>query len=310
MVMNKKLIIRQMAGILSLIAAALLPYGGSALALDTRSLVEVELLTDKDRLVAGGKFRLGLLFKISPGCHIYWMNPGDAGLAPQIEWNLPEGFHAGPVFWPAPKRMEEPGGLLVNVYTEEVMHFPRGRAGERIKDSSVSLQADASWVVCRKICVQESAEARLDLPVGSAPAKASLSEDIFSRYAPRVPRPASDFPTLRSETRWIRKTRPQQETRTGIIVLESMAGESIWLTGEDEFYWFGHPYENLTSGEIHYDAVHSSAKRLVLHLSVRKLDPASAWPAKWGGVLTTRLVKAGADTVNYALSLDFTEQAE
>ena len=308
--MNKELIIRQMAGILSLIAAALLPCGGSALALDTRPLVEVELFTDKDRLAPGEKFRLGLLFKISPGCHIYWMNPGDAGLAPQIEWKLPEGFHAGPVFWPAPQRMEEPGGLLVNVYTEEVMFFSWVRPPERIKDPSVILKADASWLVCRKVCVLESAEAKLELPVSSTLAETSPSEDIFSRYAAGVPRPASDFSTLRSETRWIRKTQPQQETRTGIIVLESMAEKSIWLTGEGEFYWFGYPSENLTSGEIHYDAVHSSAKRLVFHLSVRRLDGAPAWPAKWGGVLTAVLVKEGADTVNYALSLDFTEQAE
>lgn len=305
--MNKELIIRRVVGILSLFTAAFLPYGSTALALDKKALVEVELLADKDRLVPGEKFRLGLLFKISPGSHIYWMNPGDAGLAPEIEWKLPEGFRAGPVFWPAPIRMEEPGGLLVNVYTEEVMLFSWVQPPERIGDSSVTLKVSASWLVCRKICIQESAEATLELKAGSGPAGASPDEDIFSRYVARVPRPASDFSALRSEARWVPGTQQHPAARTGVIVLESTAGESIWLTGERDFYWFGYPSENLTSGEIHYDKVHSNARRQVLHLRVRKLEGASTWPAKWGGVLTARLVEAGADTVNYAVSLDFAD---
>ena len=307
--MNKKQIIKQLAGIVTLFAAALLLSGGSALAQDRRAQVEVELLTDTDRLVPGEKFRLGLLFKITPGSHIYWINPGDAGLAPKIEWKLPEGFRSGPVFWPAPQRMEEPGGLLVNVYTEEVMLFCWVLPPQRIENSSVSLKAHAEWLVCRKICVQESAEATLELPVGSAHGKTSPGEDIFSRYIARVPRPASEFSALRSDAHWLRKIQQPQETRTGVIVLESLAENSMWLTGDNDYQWFGYPSEYLASGEIHYDPAPSSSQRLVFRLEVRKLDAASAWPAKWGGVLTARLVKAGADTVNYPLSLSFTEQA-
>ena len=308
--MNMKRTIRQMAGIITLAAAAVPAYSVSAPAQDSRALVEVEFLADRDRLAAGEKFRLGLLFRISPGCHIYWMNPGDAGLAPEIEWKLPEGFSAGPLFWPAPQRMEEPGGLLVNVYTGEVMLFCWVQPPESIEGSAVTLKADARWLVCRKICVQESAAAALELKAGPAHSGSPVNEDIFSRYAARVPRPAADLSALRSQARWIGKINERAEARTGLIMLESTAEKSVWLTGEREFFWFGYPSENLTSEEIHYDPVHSSAARLVLHLLVRKPDDISAWPAGWGGVLTARLVKAETDTVDYAVSLDFTGQAE
>jgi len=308
--MDKKHIVRQLAGIFILFAAIALPCGGSALAPDSRALVDVSLLADRDSLAPGEKFRLGLLFRISPGSHIYWINPGDAGLAPEIEWELPEGFRAGPVFWPAPQRMEEPGGLLVNVYTEEVLLFCWVLAPERIKDTSISLKARANWLVCRKFCTQESAGVSLELPVGSSSAESIPGRDIFSRYAARVPRPANEFPALRSDARWIGKLQQTPETRTGVIVLESLDENSLWLTGEGQFCWFGYPSEALGSGDIHYDSAQSSAGRLVLHLNVRKLEGVEPWPAQWGGVLTARLVKAGADTVSYLLSLSFTEQAQ
>ena len=39
-----------------------------------------------------------------PGWHVYWRNPGDAGLPPEIAWTLPPGFTAGEIAWPTPER--------------------------------------------------------------------------------------------------------------------------------------------------------------------------------------------------------------
>ena len=35
--------------------------------------------------------------------HVYWRNPGDAGLPPRINWKLPDGFTAGEIMWPTPE---------------------------------------------------------------------------------------------------------------------------------------------------------------------------------------------------------------
>ena len=39
-----------------------------------------------------------------PGWHVYWRNPGDAGLPTEIAWTLPPGFTAGEIAWPTPER--------------------------------------------------------------------------------------------------------------------------------------------------------------------------------------------------------------
>ena len=44
-------------------------------------------------------------FRLEQGWHIYWVNPGDSGEAPRVQWNFPKGFRAGDIRWPAPVRL-------------------------------------------------------------------------------------------------------------------------------------------------------------------------------------------------------------
>ena len=54
--------------------------------------VHLELLVPGDNLYSSDKLNdAGLYFKLEPGWHIYWKNPGDAGEPPHIQWTLPAG---------------------------------------------------------------------------------------------------------------------------------------------------------------------------------------------------------------------------
>ncbi|MDG2051795.1 MAG: protein-disulfide reductase DsbD family protein, partial [Myxococcota bacterium] len=41
-----------------------------------------ELLVDAATVAPGARVRIGVLFELQPGWHIYWQNPGDSGAAP------------------------------------------------------------------------------------------------------------------------------------------------------------------------------------------------------------------------------------
>jgi thiol:disulfide interchange protein DsbD len=86
--------------------------------------VHVQLLPPEGVLYIGEPFtnEVGLYFKLEPGWHIYWKNPGDAGLPPRIQWTLPAGITAGPLLFPAPKRLAL-GPLMDYGYEGEVL-FP------------------------------------------------------------------------------------------------------------------------------------------------------------------------------------------
>ncbi|OGG01596.1 MAG: hypothetical protein A3F83_03935 [Candidatus Glassbacteria bacterium RIFCSPLOWO2_12_FULL_58_11] len=291
-----------------LLAAAAAGSAGPLTAVESRPQVEVKLLTDRTAVKAGEKFRIGVLFKISEGSHIYWQNPGDAGLAPEIKWVLPEGFSSGPLFWPLPRRMEEPGGLFVNAYTDEVLLFSWVQPPAVLKEGSLKVAAEANWLVCRRICVQESARPEIELAIGR-PADASAGDSaVFQRYSALVPRGAGEHPDLRLESYWDGWTGDQRNVRLGIIALESADSLPEFEAQRREIQWFSYPSSSLTSENIHLNPEQSGNSRLVLHLLVRKLENNEPWPQLWGGVLTVRLVKSDQQVIDYALSFDFTDR--
>jgi thiol:disulfide interchange protein DsbD len=128
---------------------------------------------------------------IQKGWHTYWRNPGDSGEATRIAWSLPAGWTASPFIWPAPHRL--PFGPLVNYgYEGEVLlpvavTAPAGAA----PGSTVTLKAKADFLVCADICVPESADLQIALPVtaGAAPPDPAWGAKI-ARVLAEAPKPA------------------------------------------------------------------------------------------------------------------------
>jgi DsbC/DsbD-like thiol-disulfide interchange protein len=59
----------------------------------------------------GGEVELAIHMRTRPGWHGYWLNPGDAGLPMQVDWQLPSGVSVGPLRYPVPMRLTI-GGLM------------------------------------------------------------------------------------------------------------------------------------------------------------------------------------------------------
>ena len=73
--------------------------------------VRVQLVADTDHVAPESDFHLGVRFEIKPGWHIYWRNPGGAGLATDIRWRLPEGLQTGDLQWPLPIGFTQSEGI-------------------------------------------------------------------------------------------------------------------------------------------------------------------------------------------------------
>src|SRR2546428_1854756 len=65
----------------------------------------VQLLTETNSIAPGRGFSLGLDFRLERGWHIYWVNPGDSGDPPRVQWKLPAGITAAAMQWPGPHRL-------------------------------------------------------------------------------------------------------------------------------------------------------------------------------------------------------------
>ena len=211
---------------------------------------QAELVAEQASIPAdGGIVTLGLHIAPDPTWHAYWINPGDAGLAVTMRWNLPEGFSASELQFPAPHVI--PFGELVTYgFDEPIMLLseiavPAGQAGE-----TMDLQGEARWVVCDdELCVPEKASLSLTLAFGDgdldgrhaesfAAARAQLPEVVVwpaqfervgesVRVAVKTPDSVAEMrdPYLFVESRYIVKYAQQSATfAPGGIVVSMDAG--------------------------------------------------------------------------------------
>ena len=166
-----------------------------------RPQARVELLSSVDAVVPGQAFDVAVHFKINRGWHIYWQNSGDSGMPPRLTWELPPGFTAGEIRYPVPKRHYSPGDIVTNVHEGEPTLLIRVTPPEPITDQSVTLSADVQYLICAKICVRETAEVRLELPVRPSGATSKpANEELFRRAYQALPRDKSRYVTIRSWT--------------------------------------------------------------------------------------------------------------
>jgi hypothetical protein len=56
--------------------------------------VGARLVSDTASLEPGSTVRVGVLFEMEPGWHVYWKNPGDSGLATEVLLEPPVGFES------------------------------------------------------------------------------------------------------------------------------------------------------------------------------------------------------------------------
>ena len=152
-----------------------------------KELVKAALISDVSAIKPGQKFRLGVLYNIEPGWHIYWKHSGDSGIPTKIDWQLPPGFKVGDLQWPLPLRDKEPGDLEVFGYTSEVLLFATVEAPDALPPGPIPIEAKTNWLVCQSLCVPGSAQLKLDL--GSGSSSASNAAQLFDKYSAQVPKP-------------------------------------------------------------------------------------------------------------------------
>ena len=155
-----------------------------------KDLVRARLVSEAATLAPGRTVTLGLHMAMKRGWHVYWRNPGDSGLPPEMAWRLPEGFSVGATQWPAPERI--PVQTLMNFgYEGEVTLLVPLRVPETLPASGrVSLSGTLSYLVCEEICIPGSAELALDLPVGTSAEPDPAQGRLFAEARAALPEPA------------------------------------------------------------------------------------------------------------------------
>lgn len=167
-------------GLLAVTAGAVLLPTARAAAQAAREATAAHATVDliADRADGTAPFSVALRFRLDPGWHIYWRNPGDSGGPPSVRWaDKPAGWSPGEIEWPAPERFST--GPIVNYgYSGTVvLPVPVALAGTRSAPSAAprELVGEVKWIACQEICVPGKATLRLAWPL--APAEQSAVGD-------------------------------------------------------------------------------------------------------------------------------------
>jgi suppressor for copper-sensitivity B len=152
--------------------------------------VSARLVAAVDSLGADLTVALGLEIHLQPGWKTYWRAPGDAGLAPQIDWSGSDGLATASIAWPAPLRFSQFGLETFGYQDEVVLPITIHRSDA---NHPLLVHAGVDLLVCHDLCVPAHFDLTLSLPLGSAPGSASPSATpsaeapLIASYSRRVP---------------------------------------------------------------------------------------------------------------------------
>ncbi len=138
---------------------------------------------------AGSDVTIAIEMRPATGWHGYWENPGDAGFALKIDWDLPQGASAGAPEYPVPSTLVI-SGMMNHVYEHPYalllpLHIPGGaRPG-----TTLPISAKLQYLACTTtICVPESSQVAIELTVGTGAADPSNAAR-FDAWRSALPRP-------------------------------------------------------------------------------------------------------------------------
>jgi thiol:disulfide interchange protein DsbD len=165
---------------------------------------------------AATPFWIGIRLVMRDGWHVNWVNPGDAGLAPTVAWQLPDGFRAEKIQWPFPARFELPGVCIFG-YDHEVVLLSRITPPRDLHPGSAcTFKATVSWLACREACVPGDASLTLSLA-----ASASGADEYDGNWKPVVDRSLSLIPAPTAAWRFL------AESGNDRIVVEARPSQGL-----------------------------------------------------------------------------------
>ena len=230
--------------------------------------VTTQLTAQTAGAAPGSTLYVAVILTAEKGWHTYWRNPGDAGEATKIAWNLPAGWRAGDIVWPTPKRL--PVGPIMNYGYEGrvVLAAPVEIPASARPGDTAALAANVDYLVCAEVCVPGSAKVSLALPIvaGTPPADPVWGKVIADTLA-ASPKPAGLTATFQ---------------HAGVRLTLAAAGAPLAGLSPSEVYFY--PYSDSLIDQAKPQAVDLGPKGMTLGLTPGSAF-ANAAPSLAAGVL-------------------------
>jgi thiol:disulfide interchange protein DsbD len=161
--------------------------------------VQVRLVQEEETIQPGHPFWVAIHLNIEDEWHVYWKNPGDAGIPLKIEWFLPPGFKAGPLYWPFPEKFTLADMTGFGYQGEVVLLSLITPSANFSTEQSIQLNAKLKWLVCSSLTCQPglTTTALQVKPDNNPPKPKAEMQTFFSQARSRIPSFQHEIKTFR-----------------------------------------------------------------------------------------------------------------
>lgn len=165
------------------------------------SPVKVTLLSENSSISPGKPIPLALEVKIDKDWHVYWKNPGDAGLPLSINWTLPEGYKADEIQWPFPDKFTVEDMVGYGYHNEVVLLTHVIPPKNAKTDEKITLKGTVSWLVCSSsTCQPGSAPIEITLKTSAQEPSINASARLaFEKAREKIPKTKIQVKTIHKE---------------------------------------------------------------------------------------------------------------
>ncbi|MGH7994029.1 MAG: protein-disulfide reductase DsbD family protein, partial [Limisphaerales bacterium] len=234
---------------------------------------QVQLLLSADTVRPGDTIWAGVDMKIEPDWHTYWKNPGVAGMATKIEWQLPPGVTAGDIQWPLPEKLP-PAEVTTYGYNNEVMLLVPLKIAADLKPGMVlDLKANVSWLECKEECIPGHATVEAQLNTGRS-TEISASAAAIELWKNKIPKTTDQ---LHSRAWW---EKPANEDKRSLIIIAIM--DTTLTPRTDRADFFPYAYDNFDVQPA-TEILPAEDGEIRLRKTVQRFS--GDWPKEIGGVI-------------------------
>ncbi|NNE93677.1 MAG: hypothetical protein HKN23_18665 [Verrucomicrobiales bacterium] len=209
-------------------------FAGAGFSAETEAFkkegLTVQLASDVNAVVPGQKITVGFFIKHDPKYHTYWRSPGIVGVGSRLDWELPEGFKAGPIEWPAPIRTKM-AQITAWGYESDTCLLSEIHVPKNVDGKSVTLKVKAAWMCCAATCHPGWQDFELTLPVSD-----SGEAERDEKWAKMFAKTRAAFPKSSPEN-WNFSAKKTGEIMENVAEIEAVFSIPKTVEMPEDFDW-------------------------------------------------------------------------
>jgi DsbC/DsbD-like thiol-disulfide interchange protein len=141
---------------------------------------------------------VGWWIKRDKGWHTYWESPGDVGVPPSLEWELPDGITSTGLLF-APPQLVKMFKVFAHGHKDETLFICTFNVKRELKVGEIlTFSAKAAWLTCYKTCLPSYANLDISFPV-------KMENGVDTKWHSRFEEFRKTQP-IDAPTKWIQNT--------------------------------------------------------------------------------------------------------